>query len=202
MSTVARTMAIGSNRFLSLMSPEMRIPREAGQAKRAIWTTPSSSEPLPRKKTTAARQATHVITAATGGQFSRTAAAMMRMGNATKITVTITFAIPSTASGICRLALPTQKTQNRASRPSTSAIGDFATRSFWQARAIVIGSMAWFLYNLVLTLTAPFWVPWMLWRANKRDQKPNWRERTGEYEIPKRKDRKRIWVHAVSVGET
>jgi 3-deoxy-D-manno-octulosonic-acid transferase len=42
----------------------------------------------------------------------------------------------------------------------------------------------------------------MWWRANKREEKPNWKERTGEYDIPKRKDRKRIWVHAVSVGET
>ena len=62
--------------------------------------------------------------------------------------------------------------------------------------------MVWFLYNLALTLTAPIWVPWMWWRANKRVEKPNWQERTGNYDIPKRKDRKRVWVHAVSVGET
>lgn len=62
--------------------------------------------------------------------------------------------------------------------------------------------MIWFLYNVVLILTAPIWVPWMLWRASRRSEKPNWRERTGEYEIAKRSDRKRIWVHAVSVGET
>jgi len=62
--------------------------------------------------------------------------------------------------------------------------------------------MVWFLYNLALTLAAPIWVPWMWWRANKRVEKPNWQERTGNYEIPRRADRKRIWVHAVSVGET
>ncbi|MDQ2986718.1 MAG: 3-deoxy-D-manno-octulosonic acid transferase [Armatimonadota bacterium] len=62
--------------------------------------------------------------------------------------------------------------------------------------------MTWFLYNVFLTLTSPIWVPWMWWRANRRAEKPNWQERTGNYEIPRRKDRKRIWVHAVSVGET
>ena len=70
----------------------------------------------------------------------------------------------------------------------------FGRRVLWYSRVV------WFLYNVVLTLTAPFWVPWMWWRANKREEKPNWKERTGEYDIPKRKDRKRIWVHAVSVG--
>lgn len=61
--------------------------------------------------------------------------------------------------------------------------------------------MAWFLYNLALILGAPIWVPWMWWRANKRAEKPNWQERTGNYDLPRRADRKRIWVHAVSVGE-
>jgi 3-deoxy-D-manno-octulosonic-acid transferase len=59
----------------------------------------------------------------------------------------------------------------------------------------------WFLYNVFLTLTAPFWVPWMWWRASKRAEKPNWQERTGNYDIARRQDRKRIWIHAVSVGE-
>lgn len=62
--------------------------------------------------------------------------------------------------------------------------------------------MVWLIYNLVLIITAPVWVPWMWWRANKRAEKPNWQERTGNYDIPRSKDRKRIWVHAVSVGET
>lgn len=62
--------------------------------------------------------------------------------------------------------------------------------------------MVWFFYNVVLIITAPFWVPWMWWRANRRSEKPNWAERTGNYDIPRRKDRMRTWVHAVSVGET
>ena len=59
------------------------------------------------------------------------------------------------------------------------------------------------LYNLLLTLTAPLWAPWMLWRAWRRGEKPNWRERQGDYReaIPKKGDRPRLWVHAVSVGE-
>jgi 3-deoxy-D-manno-octulosonic-acid transferase len=63
--------------------------------------------------------------------------------------------------------------------------------------------MIWFLYNLLLVITAIFWVPWMLLRANKRREKPNWRERTGEYDVPDsfRAGRRRIWIHAVSVGE-
>ena len=61
--------------------------------------------------------------------------------------------------------------------------------------------MVWFLYNVLLTVSAPVWVPWMWWRANKRKQKPNWQERTGNYDLPRLKSRKRIWVHAVSVGE-
>ena len=61
----------------------------------------------------------------------------------------------------------------------------------------------WTLYNLLLTLLAPFWVPWMLWRSRKRGEKPNWRERQGDYResIPKKGERPRLWVHAVSVGE-
>ncbi len=61
----------------------------------------------------------------------------------------------------------------------------------------------WLLYNLLLTLLAPLWVPWMLWRTHRRGEKPNWRERQGDYResIPKKGDRPRLWVHAVSVGE-
>lgn len=60
------------------------------------------------------------------------------------------------------------------------------------------------LYNFLLTILSPFWVPWMMWRARKRKEAPNWRERSGNYTdvIPaKTKGKKRIWVHAVSVGE-
>lgn len=60
------------------------------------------------------------------------------------------------------------------------------------------------LYNLVLTLLSPIWVPWMVWRTKKRREAPNWKERSGNYtdSVPaKTKGKKRIWVHAVSVGE-
>ena len=40
-----------------------------------------------------------------------------------------------------------------------------------------------------------------MWRARKRAEAPNWAERFGRYSVPIRRDRKRIWVHAVSVGE-
>ena len=57
------------------------------------------------------------------------------------------------------------------------------------------------LYNFILTITALFWVPWMLIRTRKRTEQPNWEERFGNYKFTPRNDRKRIWVHAVSVGE-
>lgn len=57
------------------------------------------------------------------------------------------------------------------------------------------------LYNLLLVLLLPLWVPWMLWRAAKRRQKVNWAQRTGSYEITLRPGSTRLWVHAVSVGE-
>ncbi|MFZ4507411.1 MAG: 3-deoxy-D-manno-octulosonic acid transferase [Fimbriimonas sp.] len=56
------------------------------------------------------------------------------------------------------------------------------------------------LYNLLLTIFSPFWVPWMWWRARQRAEAPNWKERTGNFTLPK-KERPRIWFHAVSVGE-
>ncbi|MBX3118250.1 MAG: hypothetical protein KF784_04235 [Fimbriimonadaceae bacterium] len=57
------------------------------------------------------------------------------------------------------------------------------------------------LYNLLLLILSPFWVPWMLWRSSRRKESPNWRERFGRYSFGPRKDGKRIWIHAVSVGE-
>jgi len=57
------------------------------------------------------------------------------------------------------------------------------------------------LYNLLMTLLAPFWLPWMYWRTRQRAEPVNWKERAGEYTIPKRGEKRRIWVHAVSVGE-
>lgn len=60
--------------------------------------------------------------------------------------------------------------------------------------------MYW-IYNILIVLLAPIWVPWMWLRARKRKEQPNWKERQGAIEIPTRKDGKRIWFHAVSVGE-
>lgn len=59
--------------------------------------------------------------------------------------------------------------------------------------------MAFFLYNLLLVLLAPLWAPWMLWRAAKRKEGPRWKERFGL--LPLRPGPKRVWMHAVSVGE-
>ena len=60
--------------------------------------------------------------------------------------------------------------------------------------------MIW-IYNILLTLLSPIWVPWMLLRANKRAEKVNWKQRSGEYHLPLRKGADRLWFHAVSVGE-
>ena len=64
--------------------------------------------------------------------------------------------------------------------------------------------MMYLIYNFILTGLAPLWVPWMWLRTKKRGEQPNWAERQGNYEksLPiKKKGDKRIWVHAVSVGE-
>lgn len=60
--------------------------------------------------------------------------------------------------------------------------------------------MFW-VYNILLTLLSPIWVPWMLWRANKRAEKVDWQERQGNLKLPLREGSDRIWFHAVSVGE-
>ena len=57
------------------------------------------------------------------------------------------------------------------------------------------------LYNILLTLLFPIWVPWMWLRTIKRKEQPNWKERFGDYNLEPRRDKKRVWVHAVSVGE-
>lgn len=57
------------------------------------------------------------------------------------------------------------------------------------------------LYNLLITLLSPIWVPWMMLRARRRGEQPNWKERCGDYPIEPSKTARRIWVHAVSVGE-
>jgi 3-deoxy-D-manno-octulosonic-acid transferase len=57
------------------------------------------------------------------------------------------------------------------------------------------------IYNLLLTLFSPFWVPWMLLKSRRRKERPNWSERQGRFDIPPRGEKHRIWVHTVSVGE-
>ncbi len=56
-------------------------------------------------------------------------------------------------------------------------------------------------YNCLLTLLAPIWVVWMILRAKRRKEAPNWAERQGQYNLALDKDRPRVWIHAVSVGE-
>lgn len=56
-------------------------------------------------------------------------------------------------------------------------------------------------YNLLLTLTSPIWATWMLLRARRRKESVNWKERTGEYSFRWTKGTRRVWLHAVSVGE-
>ena len=56
------------------------------------------------------------------------------------------------------------------------------------------------LYNVLLVLLSPLWVPWMLRRSSRRAEKVNWRERFGYLPILTGPS-KRVWVHAVSVGE-
>lgn len=61
--------------------------------------------------------------------------------------------------------------------------------------------MIWLIYNIALWFTAIFWIPWMVMRAKRRTSKVNWRERMGDIRIKLRPDSKRLWFHAVSVGE-
>lgn len=56
-------------------------------------------------------------------------------------------------------------------------------------------------YNVLMMLLSPIWLIWMVYRARKRQQLPNWSERWGKYSISPDDSRKRIWLHAVSVGE-
>ncbi len=62
--------------------------------------------------------------------------------------------------------------------------------------------MVFWVYNLLILLFSPFWVPWMVWRAKKRKEQPDWRQRCGDLPIkPPAKGVRRAWIHAVSVGE-
>lgn len=58
------------------------------------------------------------------------------------------------------------------------------------------------LYNFFLILTSFLWWPWMILRARKRREQPDWSERAGDIRLPSAgTNPKRIWLHAVSVGE-
>lgn len=57
------------------------------------------------------------------------------------------------------------------------------------------------IYNLLLIAFFPFWFLWMIQRAKKRNESPNWKQRWGNYDIPSKTNNPRIWIHAVSVGE-
>ena len=58
------------------------------------------------------------------------------------------------------------------------------------------------LYNFLLSLTSFFWLPWMIFRARKRKEMPDWSQRAGDVRMPAAgTNPKRIWLHAVSVGE-
>jgi 3-deoxy-D-manno-octulosonic-acid transferase len=58
------------------------------------------------------------------------------------------------------------------------------------------------LYNVLIVLLSPMWVPWMIWRAKRRKEQPDWQQRTGNLPIQApAKGVRRVWVHAVSVGE-
>ncbi|MBX3097490.1 MAG: 3-deoxy-D-manno-octulosonic acid transferase [Fimbriimonadaceae bacterium] len=61
--------------------------------------------------------------------------------------------------------------------------------------------MIFAIYNALLILFAPFWGTWMILRARKRQEAPNWGERLGDYRIPKSRENPRLFLHAVSVGE-
>lgn len=73
------------------------------------------------------------------------------------------------------------------------------------AGRFVAGGRDHLLYNLLLlpavALTVPFWLPWLLLSARHRKNLP---DRLGARldRVPRPAGRARIWVHAVSVGET
>lgn len=60
--------------------------------------------------------------------------------------------------------------------------------------------MFW-LYNIFLLVTSPIWIPILLLKAKRRDHAPVWAELQGNFAIEPRTDGKRIWIHAVSLGE-
>ncbi len=60
--------------------------------------------------------------------------------------------------------------------------------------------MFW-IYNILLALFSPIWVPYLYFHSKKRKPAPLWKERMGNYGLSPNKNERRIWIHAVSVGE-
>jgi 3-deoxy-D-manno-octulosonic-acid transferase len=61
--------------------------------------------------------------------------------------------------------------------------------------------MIWLLYNTVLTVLLPFWLHYAWWKSKRRAEQPDWTERQGNYALESGPDKRRVWVHTVSVGE-
>lgn len=57
------------------------------------------------------------------------------------------------------------------------------------------------LYNALILLTAPIWITALLLRSWRRREAPDWNERIGNYRFAMRQSKRRVWFHAVSVGE-
>ena len=62
--------------------------------------------------------------------------------------------------------------------------------------------MIFLLYNFMLTILAPLWVPLVYLKSVRRRAHPDWKQRCASYpDLPPKNDKKRLWFHAVSVGE-
>ena len=74
------------------------------------------------------------------------------------------------------------------------------------ARPFLPGTPGYVLYNLALTAAllvgAPFWIPWVFLARKRRRNFPERLGLRGFPDLPPPDGRPRIWVHAVSVGET
>jgi len=74
------------------------------------------------------------------------------------------------------------------------------------ARAFLPGTPGYILYNLallaILLLASPAWIPWVLFARKRRKNFPERLGLRGFPTLPLPDGRPRIWVHAVSVGET
>ena len=60
--------------------------------------------------------------------------------------------------------------------------------------------MIW-IYNILIHILAPIWVPMVWLKAKKRKEAPIWKERFGDYNLDLDNAQPTIGVHAVSVGE-